>query len=468
MKKKILIPISISFSIRYLIRTGFLEDLKNVGIPIVALSWKEPSLISELSELGIPVVFIPNNRLGNRYLSVRKKIDNWYKLYRLRSPSSKIREKCLDIQRSRKSRLIRYARKKYHELILIPRNKSKKLIKKEKLLLIKDSNYEVFQKLIDRIKPDIVFSVTPFHSQEDLLLRAAKNRGCLMLTSILSFDNVTKRGWLPFQYDGYMVWNEFNKRELLRAYPLIDEARIDIIGAPQFDFYWDQKRFIIPKQKWLHDNNLPSDKKIILYAGGPAILFPQEPQYLKDIAQAISDNIISNTVILFRRHPNDNLERWREVIDEFKRLIFLDIPWGKGKIAKYDNITEEDIRSLSSLLCHTDVHVNACSTMSLDGAIFDKFQIGPAYDANPGKRFDRCVKQLYQQEHFLPITLSGGLNIATSRQELINFIKLGLQDANCQHHERNEMLKSIITFPDGKATERLNASFRRFMKLKFD
>jgi len=57
-----------------------------------------------------------------------------------------------------------------------------------------------------------------------------------MLTAILSFDNITKRGWIPVIFETYMVWNRDNKMQLERIYPQIQKERIVVTGAPQFDF----------------------------------------------------------------------------------------------------------------------------------------------------------------------------------------------------------------------------------------
>ena len=66
------------------------------------------------------------------------------------------------------------------------------LLKKEKVLLVSDTNYNAMMQFVDNLNIDAVFAVTPFHSQEDIFLRAAKAKGKQMITSILSFDNIIK------------------------------------------------------------------------------------------------------------------------------------------------------------------------------------------------------------------------------------------------------------------------------------
>src|SRR6185295_19057467 len=100
------------------------------------------------------------------------------------------------------------------------------LFKKEEALLQHETNFNEYASFIDALNIDAVFTVTPFHKEEDLLLRMCKQKGKEMITSILSFDNITKRGWIPVCYDVYMVWNKANKEQLERIYPSINKNDI--------------------------------------------------------------------------------------------------------------------------------------------------------------------------------------------------------------------------------------------------
>src|SRR6476659_3333203 len=103
-----------------------------------------------------------------------------------------------------------------------------------------------------------------------------------MITSILSFDNITKRCWIPVEYDVYMVWNKYNEEELHTIYPFSKRKKVYITGAPQFDFYIN-KKWLLTDEEWKNTIGIPNkiNRKIILYAGGPKELFPKEPMYLK-------------------------------------------------------------------------------------------------------------------------------------------------------------------------------------------
>jgi hypothetical protein len=180
---------------------------------------------------------------------------------------------------------------------------------------------------------------------------------------------------------------------------------------------------------------------------------------------AIEDGEIKNhPIILFRIHPNDPIDRWEPILENANNVVY-DEPWGSSTGGKAQaNIDRDGIEKLVSTLCHCQVHVNASSTMTVDGAIFDRPQIGPAYDDQPGRRYDRVVKDLYKREHFLPIIQSGSLELANSKDELVQLINSAFSDSKKLSAERKDMIREICTFDDGKSTERLERAFKSFLQ----
>ncbi len=458
--KRVIVPISFSFSIRYIVRTGFLEELRKFAEPVVILTWNQEDLIEELKHKGFEVHVLPEVKQGIWYKNARRKLDYWFAHFQIKSPTRHIQETFLKQYQAKSKKRINILTKWYNIFKFYLPGTTSKLLKAEKELLHTDCNFAEISDWLRKLNAQAVFTVTPFHLQEDLMLRACSELGMKMHTAILSFDNITKRDWIPVAYDTYLVWNKYNLQELHRIYPYTKQKKVIISGAPQFDFY-KKTQYLLPKESWESLVGLPinNQRKIILYAGGPKSLFPNEPQYLKHIDEAITNGTIKgNPIVLFRCHPVDLVQRWKDALGNSKNIVF-DISWtGKGALVNV-NVTDADIQKLCSTLKYTDVHINLCSTMTVDGSAYNKPQIGPAYDEN-GRRASRLLKSMYFQEHFLPIMKTNSLLLANSKEELIKYINQALINPESFTANNNKILEEIITYADGKSTERLLDNLR--------
>lgn len=464
LKKRVLITISFSFSIRYLVRSKLIYRMREFCIPVIAITWNQADLIEELKNDGFEVYIVPESERGFHYSDVRKKIDYWFRYFKLKSPTWAIEPRYLEQFNSFKTIFLDRVREYYNFFILLIPSYKKRIFQKEKELLLTDSNYLEIKTWLTSINIDAVFVVTPFHKQEEFILRAAAKNGKLLLTSILSFDNIVKRGWIPVQYSHYIVWNTRMKNEILRIYgEWANENNTHVVGAIQFDFYHQLEKYLLPEDEWRKLVGLPFTKQpIILFAGGAFSLYPQEHQFLKDINDAIANNeIINNPIVLFRCHPIDTLDRWKKAVNNSENVFFDDSWKGKSKLT-YSNITDSDISKLVSTLYYTDIHVNTTSTMAVDGSMFNKPQIGPAYDnINKPRKYD--LRSMYDQEYYLPVMQSGALHIANSKTALVQLINKALLDPKEVSKHSEKLVKGVIEFNDGKATERVLELLRKIV-----
>ena len=205
MRKRIIITISFSFSIRYLIRTGLLNAIREFAEPVVVLTWQEDDLIQELKDEGYEVHILPGSIIGNRYADLRKKIDIWFDNFQLKSPSKKIQQDYLDQYIGFKRKSLRNARVFYNVLKHRIPGYTSRLMANEEKELYNSTNYKEILVFTKKLKAQAVLTITPFHRQEDIFLRTCKNEGMQMIASIHSFDNITKRGWIPVTYDTYLI-----------------------------------------------------------------------------------------------------------------------------------------------------------------------------------------------------------------------------------------------------------------------
>jgi hypothetical protein len=463
-KKRILIPIVGQGSIIHIIRTGMLDKLAEFCEPVIGLLWEQPDLAAELEGKGYEVYLMPQFNVAVEYRLLKLKIDFWYRKFRVKTPSVKIQQQYL-AQFKQKS--IYSYKKQIKESILKARlmfqpDYIKSLLAKEESVMKQQQSFDDYKAWLEKLNIETFFTVTPFLPEADLIARILRGQGKKIIASIHSFDNVTKRGWASTFFDHYIVWNNYNKSELERIHPPIKEhAAVTIAGAPQFDFHFNED-YSWSKEEWLERHHLPKNKKIILYAGGPVALLPEEPQYLQHLNEAFENGEISDdNIILFRCHPLDNRERWLKAIAKSKHIYLDEAPHGTKKPDQV-NVVLDDVKKLMSTLKHCDIHINVVSTMTVDGSAFNKPQIGPYYDAvRPNT--EGLLREMYNQEHYRPIMKSGVVNLAKTKKDYIKLVNDALSNPSNYHAGSEACIKEIITYNDGQSTNRAVTAIKSFL-----
>lgn len=463
-KPRILIPVSLQFSIRYLLRTGLLERMRNFCDPVILLGWQDDGLAREFASIA-EVHMMVRSRWGPRYENVRGILNAWH-LDRMASPSTPIRERRANLDRRYADRLKRAIKLQSRRWSFRWPGALPRLQARELDLLWSDTNAREVSGQVQSLHLDGVFCLTPFMPDEELTVRICSLLGVPSCASILSFDNLTTRPWIPITFDSYLLWNRHNEDELRRGYPEAAGSPVTIVGSPQFDFYWDG-RYFIDESAWRQQLRLPPDRPVILFGGGYFTCAPHEPQYLSHLDEAIErDEIPGRPIILFRRHPVDPIGRWEALLRRARHVVH-DDPWEFGsKVLGHTNILHADIAKLASTLYHTAVHVNVASTMSVDGAILDRPQVGPAYDESPGRKYHQASFECYQQEHFQPILRSGGLTVARSRRDLIRAVNQALLDPGDRRKGREQLVREICTYDDGRCTQRVWEAVAEFVETR--
>lgn len=460
-KPRVLIPIMQHFAVRYFLRTGMIREIARFADPIAAMSWDDPELVKEFNKVGVECVQVPAFKFGNEFRVTRSRVNSWHQVFR-KTPTLPIDRRRENSLMSPREMLSTNVRRMLGDARLLLPGELDRLFAENERLLWTDTNVREFEDILKDTRTDIVFSITPYVNREEPLLRAAAKHKLTCYTSILSFDNITTRTWIPIRFDHYMVWNNYNFNELMRAYPFVRPEDITVTGPPQFDFYWD-KSYIWDEKDWRKAHQIPAGQPVILFGGGTHRVVPHEQYFLRELDEEISlGNIPGKPVILFRRHPGDIAERWTDILANAKNVV-IDQSWQANENQGQVNITRRDIEDLTSTLYHCSVHINSSSTLSVDGAIFDRPQIGPAYDADPAKKFDRVIKDLYIREHYLPITNSGGLALANSRQQLRDEVVTALEHPELRAEGRKKIVSEICTYADGKCSDRVANSLKSLL-----
>ena len=301
-----------------------------------------------------------------------------------------------------------------------------KLERKYQNALRQNPFYDEVKAILKKEQPSIVFCSHQRALKAATIFAAASDLGISTTTVIYSWDNLPKAR-LALRADNYLVWSDHMKKELNIYYPEISPDKISVTGTPQFEFY-EKSENIIEKEIFYKRHNLDPNRKIICFSGDDLKTSPDDPSYLKDLAQEIiKANLQHQYQILLRRCPVDFSGRFDEVVNEFKDLIKEASPlWYFSKSKEWNAAypSFDDVKLLVSTAFYSDIVVNVGSTMAFDFWMFNKPCVFINYDQQNKKEEDWSVKKIYEFQHFKSMTNQKAVIWLNSKEEISKTIVL--------------------------------------------
>lgn len=307
-------------------------------------------------------------------------------------------------------------------------------------LLRSSKEYREAKKVLEEMKPDILFcthqrvySVTP-------AIEAAKALNIPTSTAIFSWDNLPK-GRLPFRADQYLVWSEYMKNELKDYYPDIEDKTIKVTGSPQFDFYF-QKGLILDRKEFADKFDLDIAKEWVCFSGCDTITSPNDPQYLKDVGEALIDQ--SGIQLIFRPVPVEPLSRYLKVLEEYPEVRLIKPKWEKGDHWGSFFPLFEDIQLLVNLAFHCKVVINMGSTMALDFITYGNVGLYLRYDHYKDVKSNWSVDTIYKFQHFRSMENWKAVGFIYSKSEILTEIKRAIKVPDEVAPDRTKWFDKIV------------------------
>lgn len=311
-----------------------------------------------------------------------------------------------------------------------------KLEKKYQYAIRQNVFYDEAKDILKQTQPTTIFCSHQRGLKVAPVFAAAKDLGITTTTVIYSWDNLHKAR-LALRADNYLVWSDYMKKELELYYPEILDESIHVTGTPQFEFYQDEKN-IIDKEIFYKIYDLDPDKKMICFSGDDIKTSPDDPSYLKDIAEEIiKANLQNEYQILLRRCPVDFSGRFDAVVNQYKELIKEAPPlWHFNTSNQWNAVypTVEDVKLLVSTAYYSDIVVNVGSTMAFDFAMFNKPCVFINYDQENKNDVNWTVKTIYQFQHFKSMPNSNAVIWLNNKGEFV-------QKLTNVSHSNDDMLK---------------------------
>jgi hypothetical protein len=331
--------------------------------------------------------------------------------------------------------------KKYSEII--------KLEKKYQKAIRKTDFYTEVKHILEREQPDSVFCAHQRGLKMATIFAAASDLGIPTTTVIFSWDNLPKAR-LALRASKYYVWSDHMKEEIGFYYPELDPNQVQVTGTPQFSSYKDPQN-IIDREIFYRRYGLDPQKRIICFSGDDLITSPDDPKYLRDVANAlIESGMDKECQILLRRCPADFSGRFDEVLSDFPNLIREASPlWKRNEGGGWNGIypTMDDTPLLVSTAYYCDCVLNIGSTMAFDFAQFNKPCLYINYDQPVKIDSDWSTKKLYQFQHFKSMEGLDAVGWINSKSDISLMIQKCIETPSEVGPDRHVWFQKIVAEP---------------------
>ncbi len=305
------------------------------------------------------------------------------------------------------------------------------------------------------ISPNFAISTSYVVNTEWPLFRLLHANKVKIITHILSFDNLTSRGYLTIKFfDHFLVWNTKMANELQAIYAIPD-SKITITSSPQFDFH-KHPRYLKSREWTLEHLNIGSGP-YILYCANHYLLTPDEPKLVEQIITAMSENpFLQSYNIMLRLHPMDDYDRWSKLLTSFP-TVGISYPWPHHD---KDNLfwgepTEEDLVLFSNTLRYSEVVINIGSTISIDASILDKPVVCVGFSSDDSNTYSTFYHDLHFSDHYAPIMKTGAIPLSYDLKGLVELCINSIQNPHELSEKRKKMVDYLCGNIDGKSSERI-------------
>jgi hypothetical protein len=314
-------------------------------------------------------------------------------------------------------------------------------------------------------RPDVVVATGPNRADEPAIIGVARSLGIPTLAAIHSWDNLSTKARMLYRYDGYLVWSERMRAELLDYYPSARHVPVHVVGAPQFDVFF-QARFHQERAAFCEQQGLRPDARIVVFALGSPNLFREDHAAVR-LAHRIARGELGDVQLLVRPHPQFDNGKETEALRQLGPAVRVQRTGDAGASVADRFQDEHQIREWVSTFRHADVVVNLSSTVAVDAAIFDRPVVNLDYDPEPGAPNQRLVKDVnHVWTHFKPIAESGGVWLVDDDDQLAHAVRTYLARPELHRDRRRWIVQHVCGTVDGGAARRMARAILEFIAVK--
>ncbi len=314
-----------------------------------------------------------------------------------------------------------------------------------------------FDELLSRYRPHLVVTGTPGFNLHDVhLLRAARRKKLPTATVMLSWDNLTSKGFMNGVPDHLLVWSDVMAADAVR-YHDYPRQRIKWCGAAQFDHYHSH-RATFDRDQWRRQQGIPKHVGLIVYGTINPPLCPHEPEIVKSIIAAMRGQRFRRPCHLWvRLHPQVVKGDSRHIIQPYLDLaaedVRIEVPPVQSDQLSWD-LPKTDVRHLADLIGGSDMVVTTSSTLSIDAACLDKPIINVFFDGATAVDPAVSTRRFMLYTHYANILRTGGIAVAETERQFIDAVNRYLDDPTADQIGRQAILTQQLNQFDGRASQR--------------
>jgi hypothetical protein len=316
--------------------------------------------------------------------------------------------------------------------------------------------------LLRDLRPALLVTGTPGTEYLDaLLLRCARRLGIANLCVVLSWDNLTSKGYMAARPDRLVVWNERMREEAVELHDY-RPGDVEVAGVAHFDIY-QRPDALLSRADVCRRLGIDPARPIVLFGTVSPFLFPQNHEIAELLGRAAADGRLANHAqVVVRLHPQaagkgqygDVRERYEALRRSLPQDVALDVPQVETSGLQW-SLPPDEMVWLASLLHESGVVVNVASTLAIDAALSRRPIIGVAFDGRQRLPYPRSIRRAYDYTHYRPIMETGGAPIAESEEELITMINRYLADPTLDTEGRERMAREQAEYLDGRSGARV-------------
>lgn len=299
-----------------------------------------------------------------------------------------------------------------------------------------------FYPLLDRYRPDLVFSTDIQNEHDVALMQDARRRGHRILGMVRSWDNLTMRA-LRFVPQHLLVHNEIIKAEAVR-YHGVPVERITVVGIPHYDRYAAGPT--VGRADFLRSLGLDPARRTILYA--PICDYRLQENSVDTYVTGILAGLDMNVIVRFPPAAAVHLGDLPP-----SPAVFFDRPGHPFNPTRIDDreLTPEDDARLVNELAACDIVVAGPSTFIIDAALFSKPTILVDFyprDLPPEERIYE-----YGVEHILNILATSGCRRVESREAFLAAVHEYIAHPAANRSGRERIVREQCWRTDSRAGE---------------